>query len=96
MVNYGLTRALDDAEHTLFAAACRTYVDVLVPYVATCLLRVYPGSTGALDTMRLTGTLREALRTWEAQRVTNTSTTSTAGVCGGVGWVGGGVGWIAC
>lgn len=74
MVNYGATRSLEDAEHSMFAAACRVHVDVLVPYVGTCLSRVYPGSTGALDSMRLTAPLREALRVWETQRVGEMST----------------------
>lgn len=75
MVNYGETRSLADAEHAMFAAACRAHVDVLVPYVGACLNRVYPGSTGALDSMRLTAPLREALRGWEALRVKESSTT---------------------
>lgn len=74
MVNYGVTRALEDAEHAMFASACRAHVDVLVPYVGSCLSRVYPASSGALDSMRLTAPLREALRGWEAQRVAETST----------------------
>lgn len=93
LISYGVTRMAEEGEQGLYSAACRSYVDTLVPYVTSCYGRIYPGSViGALDTGRITQPLKQAMRQWEAMRVGAVEPGNAPGVASSAGAAGMGAG----
>mmetsp|Transcript_22882 Transcript_22882/g.58344 ORF Transcript_22882/g.58344 Transcript_22882/m.58344 type:complete len:587 (-) Transcript_22882:344-2104(-) len=60
LMHYRHTHALADSEAALFGSATRAALDVVLPYVASCYARIFPGSK--LDTSSTAAMLRSVLQ----------------------------------
>ena len=49
MAHYRATRMLDDNDGALFEAACNAMTGSVVPYIASCYARIYPGHGGLIN-----------------------------------------------
>lgn len=56
MAHYRDTRALEGSSSEQFGAACAAMTGSVVPYIAACFTRVYPGQ-GSIDVRKATAAL---------------------------------------
>jgi hypothetical protein len=59
MAHYRATRVFDDSDSAQFEAACAAMTGSVVPYVASCFGRVYPGQAKLLDVRKAVAALAE-------------------------------------
>ncbi|BDA46656.1 Conserved oligomeric Golgi complex subunit 8 [Coccomyxa sp. Obi] len=57
MAHYRATRALEDTNSVHFEAACTAMTGSVVPYIAACFGRIYPGQGKLIDVRRATAAL---------------------------------------
>lgn len=57
MAHYRATRALEDTNSVHFEAACAAMTGSVVPYIAACFGRIYPGQGKLLDVRKATAAL---------------------------------------
>ena len=60
MAHYRATRMLDDGDGAVFEAACSAMTGSVVPYIASCYARIYPGQQKLLSMGRAVAALSPA------------------------------------
>ena len=60
MGHYRATRMLDDGDGAVFEAACSAMTGSVVPYIASCYARIYPGQQKLLSVARAVAALSPA------------------------------------
>ena len=62
LLHYLHTRSLGDTEAGLFRSAVKAMADVVVPYLAACFNRIFPGGLAKLDLSSGTNLLAQVLQ----------------------------------
>lgn len=62
LLHYRHTHALNATEQPLFKGATRAMLEVVLPYLVAAFARVFPGSTGKVDTSGAASILRQLLQ----------------------------------
>lgn len=57
MAHYRATRALEDTNSVHFEAACAAMTGSVVPYIAACIGRIYPGQGKLIDVRKANAAL---------------------------------------
>ena len=57
MAHYRATRALEDSYSEHFEAACAAMTGSVVPYIAACFSRIYPGQGKSIDVRKASAAL---------------------------------------
>eukprot|EP00195_Chlamydomonas_chlamydogama_P007836 CAMPEP_0202892148 /NCGR_PEP_ID=MMETSP1392-20130828/1949_1 /ASSEMBLY_ACC=CAM_ASM_000868 /TAXON_ID=225041 /ORGANISM="Chlamydomonas chlamydogama, Strain SAG 11-48b" /LENGTH=607 /DNA_ID=CAMNT_0049576031 /DNA_START=154 /DNA_END=1977 /DNA_ORIENTATION=+ len=61
LMHYRHTHSLGDSEAALFKSATKAMLDVVIPYLAACFGRIFPGGATKLDTVSSAVILRQIL-----------------------------------
>ena len=62
MAHYSATRMLGEGDGAVFEAACSAMTGSVVPYIASCYARIYPGQQKLLSVGRAVAALSPALQ----------------------------------
>ena len=66
--HYSSARTFTQTEQPLLEAAVRTLVNVVTPFNAACLRRIYPDAELQLETQTVTKGLREVIHAWDQEQ----------------------------